>query len=36
LVNDSLQIQQRFKYLRQWFLTWGKFTPGGKFHLPRG
>jgi len=22
--------------LEQWFLTWGKFTPGGKFHLPRG
>ena len=20
----------------QWFLTWGKFSPGGKFHLPRG
>jgi len=20
---------------RQWFLTWGKFTPGGNFHLPR-
>jgi len=22
--------------LVQWFLTWGKFTPGGKFHPPRG
>jgi len=22
--------------LFQWFLTWGKFTHGGKFHLPRG
>ena len=22
--------------LQQCFLTWGKFTPGGKFHLPRG
>jgi len=22
--------------LGQWFLTWGKFTPGGKFHFPRG
>jgi len=22
--------------LGQWFLTWGKFTPGDKFNLPRG
>jgi len=22
--------------LDQWFLTWGKFTPGDKFQLPRG
>jgi len=22
--------------LDQWFLTWGKFTPRGKFHLPKG
>jgi len=20
----------------QWFLTWGKFSPRGNFHLPRG
>jgi len=22
--------------LEQWFLTLGKFSSGGKFHLPRG
>jgi len=22
--------------LAQWFVTWGKFTPGGKSYLPRG
>ena len=27
---------KQFNELEQWFLTWGKFTPGGKFHVPRG
>jgi len=25
-----------FFTLGQWFLTWGKFTPRGKFHFPMG
>jgi len=35
---DYRSKKQKLSSLRleQWFLTWGKFTPRGKFHLPRG
>jgi len=29
------KIKSRDKGLDQWSLTWGKFTPWGKFHVPR-